>query len=133
MINAPVVLRTFLIAQTPLFTLTGNRIWEERVYPIEGWTPSDGNAICFRTRGGRPDYTGLMLTQSWMFKCYGSDESDAHDLYRTLFDVLHDKATGGMYHSELEIAGQLLQEGPLGWNYSLSFWTTIMMAQFEPV
>lgn len=133
MINAPVILRTFLVAQPTLFTLTGNRIWEQRVVPIKGYDISQGEAICFRTRGGRLDYTGNLLTNSWMFKSYAADEAAAQALHLTLVANLHDKMTGGMKLAELEIDGQILEEPVTGWFYSLSFWTTIMEAQFEPV
>ncbi len=134
MINAAVVLRTFLVAQPTLYALTAERIYEERLVPVKGYQPSDGGAICFRSRGGPGlDYSGALYGNSWLFRCYGEDEASADALYRTLVDVLDGAQTGGMYAASLEIAGQLLEEQTLGWHYSLSFFGTIMLAQFEPV
>jgi hypothetical protein len=132
MIDAPVVLRGFLAAQTPVSTMTGSRIWEERLYPAKGYVPAHGPAICFRSRGGRLDYSRALLTSSWIFKCYGQDEGEANALYRALVDVLDDAKTGGMDSALLEIAGQTFQEPLLDWTYVQCFFTTIMQAQFVP-
>lgn len=133
MIDAPTVLRDFLLAKSPIFALTGSRIWGERTNPIEGYLPSQGSAICFRTRGGRPDYTGQILTQSWPFKCYGIDEDAARLLYRTLFDVMQDAQGAGIYHIENEVSGQLWEEPILKWPFVISYWTVLLQRSFVPV
>lgn len=134
LIDSPTVLRQFLAAQTPLTSLIGSRLWGERNVPIEGYTPSDGPCLVFRTRGGLGlDYSSTILRESWVFKAYGEDEDEARLVYRTLFSVLHDAKGAGLYLAQVEVPGQSLEEPVLKWPYSLSYWTTLMMANFEPV
>lgn len=134
MIDAPEVLLTYLAAQTPLTVLTGSRIWPQRINPIEGYLPSDGHALAFRSRGGGTlDYSGAIFTQSWTFKAYGESEREADRLYRVLFDVLNEAKTSGLYRATLEVGGQSLQEPIVGWDYSLSYWTTLLQTTYEPV
>jgi hypothetical protein len=133
-INAPVVLRTFLFNQPSLSLLIGDRVWEQRYFPIKGYTPSVGEAIVFRSRGGGGiDYSGALYTSSWVFKCYGETEAKADALYGVLVDVLHDAKTGGLYRAALEGSGQLAEEPGLGWHYILCFFETTMQVNFVPV
>lgn len=132
MIDAPVVLRSFLLAQEPLTDKVDERIWGGRINPIEGYLPSQGPAIVFRPRGsGTIDYSSQILTLAWVFKSYGEDEDEAREIDRILFDVLHDAKTGGMYGAFLSVPGQPSQEPTLHWYYSLSYWTTLMQTYFE--
>lgn len=134
MIDAPEVLRAFLATKTTLTALIGDRLWPQRTFPIEGYLPSQGQAIVFRPRGsGTVDYSGNVYTLSWAFKCYGRDELEADQLYRTLFDVLHDAKGAGLFRAALEVGGQPLQEPVIKWDYCLSYWTTLMPTYYEPV
>ena len=133
MVDAPEVLKSFLAAQTALTALLGDRLWPQRTFPIEGYVPSDGQALVFRSRGsGTVDYSGNVYTLSWAFKAYGESELDADRLYRTLFDVLQDAKGAGLFRAALEVGGQPLQEPIIGWDYSLSYWTTMMPTYYEP-
>lgn len=129
MIDAPAILRNYLLTRTALTALTGTRIWAERFNPPDGYMPSVGSAIAFRTRGGNVDYSRSVLTNSWQFKCYGVDETAANLLYRTLFAVLDDEKGLGFLMAELEIAGQTLQEQDTNWPYVLCYYQTLMLAQ----
>lgn len=134
-INPTAILLGFLQTQTPLTTRVQTRLWERRFNPLPGYDPTDGNAICFRRRGGQGlnySYTGAIYHSSWMFKCYGIDEADAESLYLTLLSVLNEKMTGGMYRAWEEIAGQPMEERPLGWHYNLCYFETLMLADFVP-
>ncbi len=133
MIDTPTVLLAYLRSKTALTALTGTRIWAELVMPRKGYTPSQGAAICFRTRGGQLDYSSAVIRQSWQFKCYAADELAANTLYRTLVDVLDSQAKTGIIQSALlESTGQTLHETELemsGWAYVLCYFETLMLAQ----
>lgn len=124
MIDVPAVIRSYLVAQTPLTTLTSTRIWAETDYPATGYNPAVGGAVIFRIRGGR---AGDMLNPSVQFRCYGASESVANSVYRALFDALHEaRADGyGISYAENEVLGQTLREleaGPAGgWIFNLSY------------
>ena len=129
MIDAPAILRGFLLSKTALTALTGTRIWAERFNPPDGYVPSEGSAIAFRARGGNVDYSRALLHNSWQFKCYGLDEGAANALYRTLFNVLDGAQGGGLHSALLEITGQTLREPTTNWPYVLCFFETWMLAQ----
>lgn len=131
MIDAPSILRTYLVAQPTLTALVGNRIWAELVYPPTGYRPSQGSAIVFRARGGDVDYSSALLRHSWQFKCYGQSEQAANAAYRALYDVLHDAQGSGILSAQLEIVGQTLTDpaSAAPWPYVLCFYETTMLAQ----
>jgi len=120
MIDASLILYTYL-TQTTLTSLTGDRLWAERLVPLPDYKPHQGQAICFRSRGGPIDYGSQLLRISFQFKCYGLDEARAMAGYRALFDVLHDATHQEMAHAGLEIAGQTLREPDTDWPFVLSF------------
>jgi hypothetical protein len=131
-IDAPLVLRTFLVAQAPLEALVDTRLWERRTVPPPGYKPTDGYGIAFRSRGGRGfDYSGAVYHQSWAFKCYGLDEADSGFLYRTLVDVLQDRQGYGILSAALEVSGQNGEEPSLGWHYTVCYFETLMLATYE--
>lgn len=133
MIDETGVLRTYLLSQTALTALTGQRIWGMRTYPIVGYLPSQGQALVFRSRGtGLVDYSGAMITTSWQFKGYGETPEKADELHRTLFDVLQEAKTGGMWRAMVEPGGGPLEEPGQRWAYVLSFWSTMMQVSFVP-
>lgn len=113
-------LRTYLVAQTPLTTLTSTRIYAGRTYPPENYTPGQ-HTITFNARGGTLDYSSTTSAESFTFKCYGSSPNHAMTLYRKLVDVLHDKRGPGIRHAELEVTGYPLQEPETDWHYVLCF------------
>lgn len=134
MVDETEVLRSFLLTQTPLTALIQGRIWGRRTYPIEGYLPSQGHAIVFRSRGtGLIDYSGAIIQTSWQFKSYGVNPDEADHLHRTLVDVLQDAQTGGMWRAVVEPGGGALNEPVTEWPYVLSYWTTMMQIDFVPV
>lgn len=125
MIDASLILRTYLASQTPLTNLVSSRLWAERIVPLPDYKPHQGQAICFRSRGGPIDYGSQLLRISFQFKCYGLDEARAMTVYRRLFDALHDASYQEMAHARLEIAGQTLREPDTDWPFVLSFFGCI--------
>lgn len=125
MIDASLILHTYLSTQTPLTNLVGDRLWPERIVPLPDYKPQQGQAVCFRSRGGPIDYGSQLLRISFQFKCYGLDEHRAMAGYRRLFDVLHDASYREMAHARLEIAGQTLREPDAGWPFVLAFFSCV--------
>ena len=123
MIDVPAVLRSYLVAQAPLATLTGTRIWSERSAPIAGYKPADGGAIAFLIRGGAVLYRGGVGRASVQFKCYGVDELTANAVYRALYDVLNNSQGPGIKNAFIDILGQSLTEPETGWPFVLTYYT----------
>ncbi len=121
MIDVPLAIRTYLVAQPSLTALTGQRIWAERLMPPAGFVPAQGGAIAYRLRGGNVTYETL-LNPSVQFKCYGANEAVAQSVYRALFDVLHEPAQSRPFKQSLcEVLGQTLDEPDTGWTFVLTF------------
>lgn len=123
MIDAPAVIRSYLVTQTALTTLTGQRIWPERSRPIAGYKPADGGAIAFKIRGGQLLYSGQAASPSVQFKCYAADELGANAVYRALFDALNNKHGSGIKSAYAETLGQTLTEPETEWPFVLAFYT----------
>lgn len=126
MIDAPDVLRDYLLTKTAITTLVGTRIWAQMTYPPEGYKPSQGGAIVFKIRGGAPDYTSANLVLPWQFKSYGLSIYIASAIDRALADVLFDANGGGIISSRMEQAGQSIPEPQTDWPCILSFYETWM-------
>lgn len=131
MIDAPGVLLDFLLTRADLTDVVGNRIWAEANEPPTGanYKPGQGGAIVFKRRGGTPDYSSVMLSQSWQFKCYGETSMVANTVYRKLVDELHDKSTVQIWRTTLEIEGTTLTEPRTGWIFVLCFFETRMRSE----
>jgi hypothetical protein len=123
MIDGPEALRNFLVAQPALIALVGDRVWAETSTPAAGYKPSDGPAICFMTRGGRDDYTDVIIIPSVQFKVYGSSEIVANEAYRVLHDALHNGKGYGVRWGRCEVLGQTLREPETEWIFILTFFT----------
>lgn len=123
MIDVSATIYTSLLAQTALTSIIGTRIWPDRATPLEGYAPTSGPSIAFRIRGGDVLYRGSMASASVQFKCYGVDEKTAHEAYRALYDVLHDKQPGAIRGAFIEQLGQLAEDQGTGWFFVLAFFT----------
>ncbi len=126
MIDAAVVIQTYLLANAPLVTLVGTRIYPERNVPPPGYKPSDGGCVVFRARGGQALAQGSVLAPSVQFKCYGMDEPTANAVYRALYDAIerNDGLSGGgngVKSCTIEALGQTLSEPDTGWLFVLTF------------
>ncbi len=122
MINPVAILTDFLLDQTALTTLTGQRVWGARTTPPGNLFTPGQHAVVFAPRGDAPDYTGRILNESFTFKCYGASDAHSYALYLVLVDVLHDKRMGAMRNMELQISGVPMQEPePVNWFFTLSY------------
>ena len=120
MIDALSTLRTFIVAQSSVTALTGQRVYAGRTFPPPEYVAGQ-YAICFNARGGVMTYDRRLINDSFTFKCYGPDEVAAMALSRTLVDAIDDKSSGAIRHIELEISGYPLQEPDTGWPFVLTF------------
>jgi hypothetical protein len=128
MIDTATVIRDYLLADTALVALVGERIWAERVVPPPGYTPSVGPSIVFRTRGGQVLAQGSVVAPSVQFKCYGGAsgsapaELNANAVYRALYDAIERDGGGhGVKSCTVEVLGQTLSEPDTGWIFVLTF------------
>ena len=119
--NVAKTLRDYLLTQAGLMALTGTRIYAEANSPPAGYKPSDGGAVCFKARGGRPDYVDVIVTPSMQFKCYGATELLANLVYAALYDALHNAQTNAIRGARCEILGTTLAEPETGWPFVLTF------------
>lgn len=126
MVDAPKAILDFLLDQEGLTNVVEGRIYAEAYDPAPGYTPADGQAICFKTRGGRQDYTGSVLLPSVQFKCYGETEVEANEAFRALYDALNDKASYEIKYAMLETLGQTLREPDTEWIYVLAFFSIMV-------
>jgi hypothetical protein len=120
-VDALQAVRDFLVAQGALTALTGGRIWAGRDVPPPGYQPADGGAICLNVRGGSVDESDALVLPSVQFKCYGADEVGANEVYRALYDALHNAQAAVVRWARCEILGQTLQEPETGWTFVLAF------------
>jgi hypothetical protein len=121
MIDANTVIRTALLANSPLVALTGQRIWAARNLPPAGYTPSVGGALGFRIRGGSTLYHGGLQYPSVQFKCWGATEIVAGNVYEALYDALLVPSLG-IRSAVIEVLGQPAEEEN-GWPFVLVFYT----------
>lgn len=122
MIDTSTAIRDFLLANVTLGSLTGTRIFAERDTPPEGYQPADGAALCLKRRGGGHDYEAVVLSPSYQFKCYGSDEAAANALYMALFEALNQQGNYLIKSAEQESQGQTLYEANTGWPFVLVYY-----------
>lgn len=116
-------INTALLTQTALTSVISTRLWPDRVTPLEGYTPEMGGGITFRIRGGTPLYRGSMAGYSVQFLCWGVDSYTATLVYRTLFDVLNDKAFSHIRSAYVEQMGQPIEDQSTGWPAVLVYFT----------
>lgn len=131
MIDAHSALRTFLIAASPLRTLLGGDYvyWPE--IPGGGDPPMPGKAISFRFNGGITFPTLRAQDARVSMRCYGETAFEAMEVYRALYDRLHDRQNfivddpGGDvgFHGTIEtVPGVPLEDPATRWPYIFSVW-----------
>ncbi len=126
MVDAPKAILDYLLAQPGLTNVVEGRIYAEADSPPPGYTPADGQAICFKTRGGFQDYEAAILMPSVQFKSYGASEIKANEAYRALYDTLNDKASYAIKYAMLETLGVTLREPETDWIYVLAFFSILV-------
>ncbi len=129
MVDAPKAILDYLLAQANLTNVVERRIYAEVDSPPAGYTPTDGPAICLKTRGGTQDYESAVLLPSVQFKCYGESEAVANEGYQALCDALNDKSSYAIKRAQFETLGQTLREPETGWIYVLVFFRIMVTNQ----
>jgi hypothetical protein len=124
--NASKAIRDYLLTKAALVALAGTRIYAEANTPPAGYKLSDGGAICFKARGGRPEYVDVLLAPSYQFKCYGTTELTANQLYQALYDALQNAQTYIIRGARCEVLGQTLAEPETGWPFVLTFFKVMV-------
>ena len=126
MIDAHKVIREFLLDNAALVALAAERVYAGRDVPPVGYKPDDGACVVFKLRGGRPDYGDALLDPSVQFKCYGATEALAYQVYRAVYDAVHNGTGAGVLHAESETLGQVLSEPDTGWYFALAYFTFML-------
>ena len=122
MIDIEKKVRDYLVTVAPITALTSTRIYASRDTPPPGYSPDDGAALVFKTRGGTiSSERSAIVNPSLQFKAYGQTEADAMDLYLALVDALEGKHPGAVRVALTETLGQPLEEPETQWRYVLSF------------
>lgn len=125
-------IRDYLLLQAALTSLTSNRIYAGGRLPKQ-YTPSDGNALLFKPRGGGVAYHSQLLEPSIQFECYGAGsdaaaEANSIAIAKALYDVLHDtKGSGAGLRAAQQVSMPVLLEDPeTGWAYALTYYDIIV-------
>lgn len=133
MIDVHTTVRTFLLANEGLAALVpAARVFAGRNEPPPGYAPgSDGPCVTFKVRGGAGayrgrDYEDALLVPSMQFKCYGTSEVEAYQVYRALADALHGGRGASVLHAEEAGIGQPLEEPDTEWRFVLSFFDVMV-------
>jgi len=113
-------LRQYL-EKTALGAHVGANLFAGVDVPPTGYKPTDGPAVCFKTRGGRIADSEAAIDASIQFKCYGVDQVAADTCYRILVDSLHVHGSAIMRWAFVEVIGQPIVEPVTGWYAVLTF------------
>lgn len=127
MIDALAVIRSHLLADSALVALIGTRLYAGVALP-QNYTPADGPAVLFNTRGGQDEYHRGTTRPSVQYRCYGATQADCTVVDRALYDALQDSPGVGVRTSIRETYPQLLEEPDTRWLYMLSgydHWLTV--------
>lgn len=112
------------ITSTPLYTLVGTRIWAVLPKQAPPWK-NDSKAIVFHIDLTRAHASGATITAPVTFRCYpgpGNKPEDAQAIARAIFDVLHQKGSGGIMVGYLSGGGTLPPEPDSGYNSYLAIY-----------
>ena len=129
MVDTNIIIRDWLIAQTGITDLVGNRVYAANPLPENVTLP----AISFFTRGGTSiAEVPTIVMPSVQFNCWADDPIEARKIYRALYDELNglnnaqitiDGTDYFILYSREEVQGQDIQdEIPDFWN-TMSFYT----------
>lgn len=122
MIDVGAAIRQYLLAQGDLTALVGPRIYAESDSPPPGYKPgADGPAVCFKVRGGRQDYSDVLLLPSVQVKVYADTTLHAQETYRALYDALHNRHDATMRWAQSETLGVTLLEPETSWVFVLVY------------
>lgn len=120
MIDPQTLVRTFLAGRAELTSLVGERIYAGRERPPVGYSPADGPCIAFKVRGGQPDYDDALLLPSMQFTCWAGSEEASYEVYRALYDALHNGHSASILRGLSEVLGQVAEEAETGWYFTFA-------------
>jgi len=140
MIDINKVIRDHLLLNSALYTAVGGtRIYAGRNEPPSvgskstgGYKPSDGGAVAFRVAGGAADYADALFNVRIQAKCYAggtttsSTEFEAWELYRLVYDALHNTTGAEIVHGEADALGNILYEPGTDWCFVLAYFTLMV-------
>ncbi len=117
----------FLLAQPEVVGLVGNRVWAGHREPPESadYKPSDGPAICFAADGGQGNYNHNVASMRFMFRCFGSGQTDANELYEVLFPLLFG-VDSKIKRGEHKIFNTDLESGPVDQHMTETDWPHVL-------
>lgn len=121
MIDQEALIRQWLVSESAITTLTGQRVYASTALPA-GYKPTDGPALLFKIRGGRSDYSSRILRPSVQFEAYALTEALARQLAMALHDVINDQGYQKISIARLEVQPVPLQHPETQWPYILSFY-----------
>ena len=130
MIDSNAAIVEFLKTDAPLTTKVGTNIYVGRLK--DGFNL--GPAVVVSTRGGRAELYVPHIRPSVQFKCYGSTQIEAREVYRLIFDALDgiDGVTlvSGRHIANAleEVHGQDLIDPDTNWPFVLSFFEVRLRA-----
>jgi len=130
LIDLPAAIRTHLLAEAAVVALTGTRIYAEEDTPPAGYKPgTDGTALCFRVRGGGPDFPDARLMPSVLFRCYAANKPDAQELYRALYAALHGHCGATVRYGQIDMLGETLTDPDTGFPFVLCAFRLAVVAE----
>lgn len=129
MIDAHDALRDYLIADSPLMDLLGDDLVYAPEVPARTSMPEQ--CIAFRFNGGFTYPTLRAQAARVSFKCYGETHAEAAEVYRALYDRLHDKQNFivgevGFHGTEEDVPGSPLEDPRTGWPYIFTVYSVLV-------
>lgn len=88
LINTPVLLRTFLLADSTLATAVSNRIWVAKI-PDDEFGDMPRAAVLILPSSAMAEIGVPVYIERSDFYAYGSTPYDAWQIYRKVFNALH--------------------------------------------
>ena len=126
MIDVHAALRAHLIAASPLRTLLGgNYVYTPE---IPGGTAMPRRSISFRITGGATSPTLRQQDARISFRCFGANAIQAAEVYRALYDRLHDQqnfvvGNVGFHGTEEDVPGSPLEDPATNWPFVHTVYT----------
>jgi hypothetical protein len=120
MIDPHNALRAFLIATSPLRTLLGgNHVYTPELPETR---MGDTKNVTFRVEGGQSGPYPRSQNLRVVFRCWGESAEDAREVYRALYDRLHDRQNFivngvGFYGADEEVPGTPLEDPATNWPF----------------
>ena len=128
MIDAVAAIQEVLLADAALVVKVGDRVYLQRLPEGHDF---DQQAVVLTVRGGSTDLYVPFIRPSVQFQCWGKDTIDAQEVYRLLFEALHDRsrisvASGFLIFAFEEVFGQTLIDPDTKKSYVIAIFRLIL-------